>query len=98
MLRISVNEDVRLTAEMAARNSPTLHPPRQALPMILAVGAEEPAGWIQQTTDFRRAFEAEAGPTTFLELPGRNHFSMLYDLADPDAALCRAVLAQMGLA
>ena len=97
VLRISVNEDVRLTADMAARNSPTLHPPRQALPMLLAVGAEEPAGWIQQTTDFRRAFEASAGPADFLEVPGRNHFSMLYDLADPETPLCRAVLAQMGL-
>lgn len=98
VLRISVNEDVRLTAEMAARNSPTLHPPRQALPMLLAAGAEEPAGWVQQSTDFRRAYEASAGPADFLEVPDRNHFSVLYDLADPETALCRAVLAQMGLA
>ncbi|MDJ0944016.1 MAG: alpha/beta hydrolase [Kiloniellales bacterium] len=98
VLRISVNDDVRLTAEMAARNSPTLHPPRRALPLLLAVGAEEPAGWIQQTLDFRRAFEASAGPASFLEVPDRNHFSVLYDLADPETALCRAVLQQMGLA
>ena len=96
--RLSVNADIRLTAEMAARNSPTLHPPRRALPMLLAVGAEEPAGWIAQTTGYRRAYEASAGPAGFLEIPGRNHFSVLYDLADPDTALCRAVLEQMSLA
>ena len=96
--RLSVNADIRLTAEMAARNSPTLQPPRRALPMLLAVGAEEPAGWIEQSTGFRRAYEAGAGPADFLEVPGRNHFSVLYDLADPETALCRAVLEQMSLA
>ena len=98
VLRLSVNDDIRLTAEMAARNSPTLHPPRRALPMLLAVGAEEPAGWTAQTTGFRQAYEASAGAAELLEIPGRNHFSVLYDLADPETALCRAVLEQMSLA
>ena len=98
VLRISVNEDVRLTAEMAERNSPTLHPPARGLPMMIAVGADEPAGWIKQSTDFRDAYNRVCGPCDYLEVAGRSHFSILHDVADRDSALCQAMLRQMSLA
>ena len=98
VLRVSVNEDVRLTEAMAERNSPTLHPPTRALPMVLAVGADEPAGWIKQSADFRDAYSRVAGPCDYLEVAGRSHFSILHDVADRDSALCQAMLRQMDLA
>ena len=97
VLRISVNAEIRLTAAMAARNSPTLHPPTRHLPLLLLVGADEPAGWIKQTTDFRAAFEASAGPCDYLELPGRHHFSIIRDMADSGSPLFLAMLRQMSL-
>lgn len=97
VLRISVNAEIRLTAAMAARNSPTLHPPQHHLPLLLVVGADEPAGWIKQTTDFRAAFEASAGPCEYLELPGRHHFSIIKDMADGGSPLFLAMLRQMSL-
>ncbi len=98
VLRISINDDVRLTEEMAERNSPTLHPPARARPMVLAVGADEPAGWIKQSADFRDAYSRVAGACDYLEVAGRSHFSILHDVADRDTALCQAMLRQMDLA
>ena len=95
VLAISVNDDVRLTPEMAARNNACAHPPLGGGALLVAVGGAEPAGWIGQSVDYHTA----AGPESALEIvPDAHHFSIALQMADPTDPLCQATLRQMGLA
>lgn len=95
---ISVNEQIRLDAEAAHRNSPVHLPPRRALPLVVAVGGAETEQWIGMS----RAYAAlcrEAGiDCDYLEVPGEDHFTMSGLLGDPQGPLVQAMLRQMGLA
>jgi arylformamidase len=98
VMRVSVNEEIRLTEEMAERNSPTLHPPDPLAPILVAVGGDEPPGWIRQSVDFFAVCRKHGVVCDYMQVPGAHHFSILYALADPASSLCRAVLRQMSLA
>lgn len=98
LLRTSVNDDVRLTEDMAARNSPTLHPPTSTAPMVIAVGQQEPEAFIAQSKDFHQVCVDRGFDSQYLECPGDDHFSILYSLANPISGLCGLVLRQMSLA
>ncbi len=94
VLRISVNDDVRLTPEVAARNNACAHPPLGGAPLLVAVGGAEPAGWIGQSVDYHTA----AGPESALTIVAdAHHFSIALRMADPADPLCQATLDQMGL-
>jgi arylformamidase len=98
ILRISVNDDVRLTDEMVERNSPTRHPPSSPAPFVVAVGQEEPAGFKAQSTDFYDTCRKRGLDCEYLDCPGDDHFSILYSLANPISGLCGLALRQMSLA
>lgn len=98
ILRTSVNADVRLTDDMAARNSPTRHPPVTSAPLVVAVGQQEPEAFIDQSKDFHQACMNAGLDSQYLECPGDDHFSVLYTLANPISGLCGLVLRQMSLA
>ncbi len=98
ILRISVNDDVRLDAEMATRNSPTLNQPSSPAPFVIAVGQQEPAAFMAQSTDFYDVCRKRGLDCEYLECPGDDHFSILYSLANPISGLCGLALRQMSLA
>lgn len=98
LMRTSINDDVRLTGDMAARNSPTLHPPATSAPVVIAVGQQEPEAFIDQSKDFHQVCLDAGLDSQYLESPGDNHFSVLYTLANPISGLCGLVLRQMSLA
>lgn len=71
--RISVQNDVRLTDESAARNDAIAHPPLVGCPVLAPVGGDEPEGWQQQT----HAFAAVCPNAEVLIVPGANHFTVV---------------------
>ena len=94
VLRISVNDDVRLTPAMAARNNACGRPPRGGGALLVAVGGDEPAGWIGQSVDYH----TNAGPLSeLMVVADANHFSLGLSMADPADPLCQAMIRQMGL-
>src|SRR5215510_1506904 len=52
VMRISVQEQVRMTPEIAKLNSPFENPPRIRCPLVVAVGSAEPKGWQQMSEDY----------------------------------------------
>jgi arylformamidase len=52
VMQISVQEQVRMTPEIAKQNSPLLLPPRVKCPLLIAVGGAEPKGWQQMSEDY----------------------------------------------
>ncbi|MDJ0950065.1 MAG: alpha/beta hydrolase [Alphaproteobacteria bacterium] len=91
-IRVSYhNAGLHLDPAAADRNSPIHHIPGQAGPLLLAVGGEESEEFHRQQADFCAAWRGEGRPVTALELPGRNHFSVVEDLHQGDNPLFHGV-------
>lgn len=97
VMRISVQEQVRLTPELAKENSPFHHPPLPICPVIVAVGDAEPQGWQQMSEDFFKLCKERGLDCDYLIIPGANHYTMSDHLADAESPLAQAMLRQMGL-
>jgi arylformamidase len=97
VMRISVQEQVKLTPELAKENSPFHHPPLPVSPVIVAVGGAEPKGWQQMSEDFFKLCKERGLDCEYLIIPGANHYTMSEHLADADSPLAQAMLRQMNL-
>lgn len=82
------NDPLQLTEAEIERFSPQ----RQigpGAPMLVAVGAEERPELVRQSRDYAQACRQAGQAAELLLLPGRNHFDILDDLADPQGVqLC----------
>jgi len=94
---ISVNEQIRLTPDSARLNNPLLHPPLGHVPLIVAVGLGETAGWIGMSLDFAKMCRERDIACTYLEIPDLHHYQMALELNRAESALTRAILGQMGI-
>ena len=91
----SMNVDLRLDSEEAARLSPVRRAPTTDAPLLMAVGADETSEFIRQTWLLWDAWPRNrpAGAAAPLIVPARDHFSVVADYADPDSELTRRTLA-----
>jgi len=92
VLRIPVNEEVRLSADDALALSPQFLPLRCRVPAIVAVGGAEPPLWIEQSRRFAAKLSATGADVRLMEMPGLHHFSITQSLSDSNAPLTRAIL------
>jgi arylformamidase len=102
LLRTSINVDLMLSTQEAAEASPLLRlnalPTETALvPLLGIVGGDETQGFKLWTADFVAAWRARGAPADLAEIAGRNHFTILDALAEPDGDLLRAVRTLAGL-
>ncbi|MEP7183441.1 MAG: alpha/beta hydrolase [Betaproteobacteria bacterium] len=91
----TMNADLGLDAAEADRMSPVHMVPTTAAPLVMAVGGDETSEFIRQTKILWDAWPGcrspgDAGP---LVIPGRHHFSVVVDHADPRSDLTRRTLA-----
>jgi arylformamidase len=91
-----LNDKLGLDAAEAERNSPLLHLPTKAGPLLIAVGGDELPELRRQSRDFAAAWVARGLPGSFRETPGRHHFSVLEELARPGGILTRALVDLVG--
>jgi len=97
VMRISVQEEVRLTPEMARENNPFLHPPLVRCPILVAVGGAEPKGWQQMSEDYFNYCKGRGLSVEYLVLPGANHYTVPERFLDASSFLTQAALKQMML-
>lgn len=95
VLKISVNESIRLDEAMARRNSVTDFPPRPNGPILVSYGDAEPAAWQAQSVDFHAACQKAGIASRLLPMAGGNHFTIKFAAADPQHALGAALLQQV---
>jgi arylformamidase len=88
-----VNEWMQLDAATAARNSPALHLPANALPLVAAVGEAESGEFRRQTALYAEAWRARKFPCEHIEVPGKNHFSVVSELGVAEKPLAQKLLA-----
>jgi arylformamidase len=97
VMEISVQEEVRMTPEIAKRNSPFLNPPRVKCPLLIGVGGDEPKGWQQMSQDYFEFCKQHGMNVEYLIEPDANHYTMTEHLLDDARPLTRAMIRQMGL-
>jgi acetyl esterase/lipase len=83
-----VNDKLRLDAHEASRNSP-ISMPAFSEPITVAYGKNELPELCRQSEEYAKAVKQ----AKLLALPNHNHFTILEELASPDGALTREVLA-----
>lgn len=86
----SMNDDIRLDAGAARRNSPQYHLPVTAPPLVVAVGGGELPEFLRQSDEYYAAWTGKGLKGKLLKLGTHNHFSVLEDLANPQGALALA--------
>lgn len=95
LLGTSINAAVGLTTESAREFSPAMCPLEGFPRCIVCWGAVETAEFKRQSLDFAARLDRAGRSCQVFEVPQRNHFDVILDLADPGTALGRAVIALM---
>lgn len=92
---INANQLIGLTADIALRNSPMFLEPRSSAPILVAVGADETSGWIQQSLDYAGMLRVHDVPVEVLVIPDENHFSIAESLGNPESVLVAAIASRL---
>ncbi len=98
VLHVTPNEEIRLTPELARANNPMLNPPRTSTPLIVVVGADEPAGWRQMSKDYYELCRSRGLACEYHEVPGTHHFSVTESIGEAGSLMQKLVFEQMGIA
>ncbi len=88
---------LQLTWEQVLRNSPILHVPGTAPPLLLVYGEGETAELKRQSEDFLAAWKTQGLDADLLPLPGKNHYDVIDGFLDAGSPLCSALLERMGV-
>jgi arylformamidase len=91
-----LNEKLKLDPAEAARNSPLLHLPATAPPLIVTYGTAELPELCRQSIEYAQAWTGRSLPGRLLPVDDANHFTILEALADPHGALTRALVEMVG--
>ena len=88
---------LQLGWDQVLRNSPILHIPDAAPPLLVAYGEEETAEFKRQSEEFLSAWKANGLDGERLLLAGKNHYDVIDGFLDAESPLCSAILEQMGI-
>lgn len=91
LIGTSINEAVGLDLEAARRNSPMLAELAGFPPTVIAWGDNETDEFKRQSRHFASLLAAQGTAVETLEVEARNHFDVVLDLCNPEAALGNAV-------
>lgn len=93
-----VQPKLLLTHEIIERESPMLHIPKRAAPMLVAVGGDEPSEFRRQSRDYFAAWRGAGLEGEHFELAGKNHFSAIDGFLDGNSELFERMHAFMSAA
>ena len=87
LIGTSIDDALELDLATAAENSPLRFATVGFPSTVIAYGADETREFKAQSETFAGKLRDTGIPTSTLEVPGRNHFDVILDLAAPDTAL-----------
>ncbi len=88
-----INEKLGLGAADAAALSPMSDPAASRKPVALAVGGNELPELIRQSRDYAAAREKAGAPVTLDVIAGRDHFTIVDEVAAPDGVITSRIAA-----
>lgn len=92
LIGTTINEALRLDVAAARRNSPLLADLVSLPETIIAYGDNETTQFTRQSAAMASAMRTAGVTVTELEVPGRNHFDVVFDLCDESTPLGRTVV------
>jgi arylformamidase len=87
LLPTTVNDAIMLTRPDAVRLSPQHLAVTKVETVVAAWGEEETSAFKQQSRDYVAKIAGNGVAATALEVPGRDHFDLIYDLLTPGTPL-----------
>jgi len=91
VLKISVNQEIRLMESEVERLSPISYPVSTRTDCHIIVGGDEPEGWKEQSSLYAHHVRHQGGRASLIELSRHNHFSILEELQSADTDLARLI-------
>jgi arylformamidase len=88
---------LQLAWDQVQRNSPILHLPDSAPPLLVACGGDETDEFKRQSEDYLAAWKANGLPGERLVLAGKNHYDVIDGFLDAGSPLLSGILGRMGL-
>lgn len=95
LLATSVNDALNLDVAAARRNSPQYMNPSVQAPLLLGLGDAESHEYHRQSFEFAESWGRRGVPVEIHRAAGRNHFTVLQDLADPESRLFASVTERL---
>jgi arylformamidase len=92
-----LNDTLKLSPDVARRNSPMQMAPTGRAPLLLPLGGLEGPEYHRQTEGLAAAWRKHGALCEVMDMPGIQHFSIVSQLEEPASELSRAILRQMGL-
>ena len=92
LLKTEMNRDFRMDEAEAAAESAVLATPIDGVELVCWVGADERPEFVRQSDLLANIWSGLGVATTVVQAPGRHHFDVIDDLADPASALVAALL------
>lgn len=86
---------IQFNGQQIRRNSPVLHVPERAIPLLISWGTAESAEFWRQSQDFGEAWQASGNPAVLHPQEGCDHFTAIDGFADPDGAFLGEVVRHM---
>jgi arylformamidase len=88
---------LQLTYDQILRNSPILHIPESAPPLLVAYGDNETDEFKRQSEEYLDAWKPKGLEGEILILQGKNHYEVVDGFLDAESPLCSAILEQMSV-
>jgi len=92
LLKTSMNDDLRLDLAEARSESPLLLEPVLPVDLTCWVGGDELPSFRRQNRQLTEAWAGLGMTTEAVEAEGKNHFSVIDDLSDPESELVKTLL------
>lgn len=86
---------IQFNGQQIRRNSPVLHVPENAIPLLISWGTEESGEFWRQSQEFGAAWQARGNPATLHPQAGGDHFTAIDGFSDPDSAFLGEVMRHM---
>lgn len=90
-----LNKNLRLDLDIAKRNSPILSLPKGKTPIYLFVGSAELSEMRRQSYGYAAKLKASRYPVLFVEIPGKDHYTMLEQFEFPDGAIHSQIVSAL---
>lgn len=95
-MRTTVNAEIRLTHDIAARQDYEAIPPRIRCPAWVMAGGDEPWHWIDQSLRYSQHLRRHGMKPGVIVSPGFHHFDIMDQFAAPDSDVARCLAALIG--
>ncbi len=86
---------IQFNGQQIHRNSPILHIPDNAIPLLISWGTEESSEFWRQSQDFGAAWQSHSNAAILHPQEGGDHFTAIDGFADPDSAFLGMVMRHM---